>query len=136
MRQITQKDLIKLIEEKQENAKNAYKRTFNTLESDETKENQVTNKAYIDCYQDLICYINSVKIVPEDGKLCCDDQLKEESCDSNKPCETSREHLEQKYRECLDTNQDLYNELSTCKQTIVELANEVAIYRQQARRRG
>lgn len=74
MKQITQKDLINLIEEKQENAKNA----FEALQREQCKEMKIgqnhildkeRNKAYIDCYQDLICYINSVEIVPEKKPL-------------------------------------------------------------------
>ena len=65
MKQITQKDLINLIEEKQENARIAYSQTFNMKEGDEAREQAQTNKAYIDAYQDLICYLNGVKIVPD-----------------------------------------------------------------------
>lgn len=65
MKQITQKDLINLIEEKQENARIAYSQTFNMKEGDEAREQAQTNKAYIDAYRDLICYLNGVKIVPD-----------------------------------------------------------------------
>ena len=69
MKQITQKDLINLIEEKQENARIAYSQTFNMKEGDEAREQAQTNKAYIDAYQDLICYLNGVEIVPEKNNL-------------------------------------------------------------------
>ena len=65
MKQITQKELIDLIKEKQENAQRelfSIQVNKNLGEALLTKER---NKAYIDAYQDLICYINSVKIVPE-----------------------------------------------------------------------
>lgn len=69
MKQITQKELIELIKEKQENAKNSYESAsrdsgYRSLE--ESKTNlliQVRNKAYINAYEDLICYLNSVEIV-------------------------------------------------------------------------
>ena len=69
MKKITQKELIKLIEAKQENAENTYKIVHDSLHSANKKEEDsrhdrlITNKAYIDCYQDLICYIQSVVIV-------------------------------------------------------------------------
>lgn len=65
MKQITQKDLIKLIEEKRENARNAFRRA--TEKSD--RDSLLTNKAYIDAYQDLICYLNGVEIVAENQNL-------------------------------------------------------------------
>ena len=66
MKQITQKEFIKLIEDKQAFAQDAYKRTFQMQPCYETKVAEVTNKAYIDAYQDLICYLNGVEIVPEE----------------------------------------------------------------------
>ena len=73
MRQITQKDLVKLIEEKQENAKNAYEAIIRkiscSIEEGQDILAKERNKAYIDCYQDLICYTNSVEIVPEKKPL-------------------------------------------------------------------
>ena len=69
MKQITQKQFIELIEEKQENAINAYQFVAQQLSTQEgmfakaLKEER--NKAYIDAYQDLICYLNGVEIVPD-----------------------------------------------------------------------
>ena len=71
MNQITQKDLINLIKDKQENAKNDYRRVsndtgFRTLEESRIRIiRQEREKAFIDAYQDLICYLDSVEIVPE-----------------------------------------------------------------------
>ena len=69
MKQITQKELIDLIKEKQENAKNEYESAIYGYRPIETSRariiTQERNKAYIDAYQDLICYLNSVEIVPE-----------------------------------------------------------------------
>ncbi len=70
MKQITQKELIKLIEEKQENAKNELeaierKETWTIKEGQNNILGKERNKAYIDAYQDLICYLNGVEIVPE-----------------------------------------------------------------------
>ena len=70
MKQITQKELIELIKEKQENAKN----TYEAIRSEQTwtiRDGQINilgqerNKAYIDAYQNLICYLQSVEIVKE-----------------------------------------------------------------------
>ena len=69
MKQITQKELIDLIREKQENAINAYKFVAQQLSTQEEmfakalKEER--NKAYINAYEDLICYLDSVEIVPD-----------------------------------------------------------------------
>lgn len=71
MKQITQKELIELIKEKQENAKFTYEsacKDYGYRPIEESRARLLTkerNKAYIDAYQDLICYINSVEIVPE-----------------------------------------------------------------------
>ena len=70
MKQITQKEFIKLLKEKQENAKNAYKalitkQTWTIKDGQNNILSQERNKAYIDAYQDLICYLDSVEIVPE-----------------------------------------------------------------------
>lgn len=67
MKQITQKDLIKIIEEKQENAKNMFYETRNS-EKDfgEAPLKKARCLAEMDTYQDLICYLNSVEIVPEE----------------------------------------------------------------------
>ena len=66
MKQITQKDLIKLIEDKQENAMNMF---YSTRDSEERFGEAPLKKARclaeMDAYQDLICYIKSVQIVPE-----------------------------------------------------------------------
>ena len=76
MKQITQKELIKLIEEKQENATIEYELNsrddgFRTLEESRARfVRQQKNKAYIDAYQDLICYLNSVELVPEEQECC------------------------------------------------------------------
>lgn len=71
MKQITQKEFIKLIEEKQENAKNSLvalgrEQTWTIKEGQINILKKETYKAYIDAYQDLICYLNGVKIVPEE----------------------------------------------------------------------
>ena len=70
MKQITQKEFIKLIEEKQENAKNAIEalgreQTWTIQEGQSNLLKKERNKAYIDAYQDLICHLNGVEIVPE-----------------------------------------------------------------------
>ncbi len=71
MIQITQKDLIELIKTKQENAKNEYEINsidygFRTLEESRARFiRQQKNKAYIEAYEDLICYLDGVEIVPE-----------------------------------------------------------------------
>lgn len=75
MKQITQKELIELIEEKQKNAMNDYKNVsesigYRTLEESRMRLiKKERNKAYIDAYQDLICYLNGVEIVPDLNKL-------------------------------------------------------------------
>ena len=68
MKQITQKELIDLIKDKQENAKNEYEaiRTEQAWTIKEGQNNilrQERNIAFIDAYQDLICYLQSVEIV-------------------------------------------------------------------------
>lgn len=65
MKQITQKDLINLIKDKQENAKNEYERALQMQPCYEKKVQEITNEAYIKAYEDLICYIKSKVIVPE-----------------------------------------------------------------------
>ena len=65
MKQITQTELIKLIEDKQQNAVNEIQRAFAGMPNYKTKDTLATNKAYYDAYQDLICYIKSVVIVPD-----------------------------------------------------------------------
>lgn len=66
MKQITQKELIDLIKEKQENAKNMF---YETRDSEKDFGEAPLKKtrclAEMDTYQDLICYLDSVEIVPE-----------------------------------------------------------------------
>ena len=68
MKQITQNELIELIREKKENAMKEYE-AIRMGERWTPEEGQILgkerNKAYIDAYQDLICYLDSVEIVPE-----------------------------------------------------------------------
>ena len=72
MKKITQTEFISLIKEKQENAINALKFVSQQLTTKEgmfekaLKEEK--NKAYIDAYEDLICYLTCVVIVPEEVK--------------------------------------------------------------------
>lgn len=66
MKQITQKELIELIEEKQENAKNMFYETRdNEKDFGKAELKKARCLAEMDAYQDLICYLNSVEIVPE-----------------------------------------------------------------------
>lgn len=66
MKQITQKELIDLIKEKQENAENEYEAIrigARWTPKGEQELGKERNKAFIDAYQDLICYLQSVEIV-------------------------------------------------------------------------
>ena len=66
MKQITQKELIDLIKEKQENAENEYeaiRKGERWTPKGEQELGKERNKAFIDAYQDLICYLNGVEIV-------------------------------------------------------------------------
>lgn len=67
MKKITQKELIDLIKEKQDNAMKEYD-AIRMGERWTPEEGQILrkerNKAYIDAYQDLICYLNSIEIIP------------------------------------------------------------------------
>lgn len=70
MKQITQKELIELIKDKQDNAINMYEAAKKDKELWylESIKRRFINQAYIDAYQDLICYLDSVEIVPERSK--------------------------------------------------------------------
>lgn len=66
MKQITQKELIDLIKEKQENAKNMFYETRdNEKDFGKAELKKARCLAEMNAYQDLICYLNSREIVPE-----------------------------------------------------------------------
>lgn len=70
MKQITQTELVELIKAKQENAKNCIeslgrKDSWSIQDGLEKTLSFERNKAYIDAYQDLICYLNGKIIVPD-----------------------------------------------------------------------
>lgn len=78
MKQITQNELIELIKEKQKNAENNIeairreeRRTIEDGQDEATALRLERNIAYYNAYQDLICYLQSVEMVPEKIKYRC-----------------------------------------------------------------
>lgn len=101
MIQITQKDLIKLIEEKKDNAKNRFfSITFTEKTFGEASLLKSNCLGKADAYEDLICYLKDVEIVSEHNNE--DKELLEPLCNKcNKTNETCSFHrIGSAYEDC------------------------------------
>lgn len=77
MNQITQSEFVDLIKEKQAKANIAYEQSQKDFPCYATKEKEVKNKAYIDCYQNLINDLNDIEIIPEHNDTQRNDRFRE-----------------------------------------------------------